>query len=105
MNKSVLVIDTPETCYGCPLCAVRVRKDKSIYFCNIPKCTGVDEVIRGIPNAETSKPNWCPLTPLPEYKDLSSIIKEYNGIDMLLCYQYEQGYNDCLNDIQKGEKQ
>ncbi len=91
MSKSVLVIDTPKRCGECKF---HNNTSYSTFKCGATFKYG---------DNKDNFPTWCPLTPLPEYNDLSSIIKEYNGVDMLLRYQYEQGYNDCLYDIQKGE--
>ena len=48
-----------------------------------------------------SKPTWCPLLPLPEKK---YITPECLNMASLLNKHYNQGYNYCLDDIQKGNK-
>ena len=61
MGKSLLLIDTPESCVKCPL--------KSQMYDNQYICSGNHRrmAIPGIKN----KPDWCPLRDLPEKKELS----------------------------------
>ena len=77
MNKSILVIDTPEYCRECPLCA----EDHQTYrdYCRI-----TDDVIWTL-----DKPDWCPLKPLPKKID-------FNGA-------FEAGYNWFIDDILGGK--
>ena len=82
MNKSILVIDTPDCCRECPLCS----EDHMTYrdYCRI-----TDKHIW-----TTEKPDWCPLKPLPEKYDMDNT--PYN-----LDYNedYERGYNACIDEI------
>ena len=79
--KSVLVIDTPKTCTECR--------------CHLWKvCVPADEDIDEYINPSTGKPNWCPLKPLPQKKE----------IELPWLYaEYENGWNDCIDEI-TGEK-
>lgn len=103
MSKSVLVIDTPYCCSECPL----LYKSEDIPLGNFMyqmtwQCgiKPVDVEDGYITKPIYNKPTWCPLLPLPERKNLDDIVKE----GLALQYEYAQGYNDCLQDIQKGEQ-
>lgn len=77
MSKSILVIDTPETCRECPA--------RDVVFSQW--CAGNE--YRHLDNYPT-KPDWCPLKPVPEYE--------------LVWYDdeksdWERGYNACLDEI------
>ena len=72
MNKAILVIDMPESCYECCL--------NNYHFCDVT----ADAI-----NTEY-RPDWCPLKPVPEeqlvwYDDARS--------------DWERGYNNCLLEI------
>jgi hypothetical protein len=49
---------------------------------------------------ENIKPDWCPLVPLPAYKEI--IIRD--SFESLLSCQFNQGYNSCLDEIEGEEK-
>ncbi len=104
MNKSVLVIDTPERCVECPLlyrsediplgnCTYQMTWD-----CRMKPINVEDGYIT---NPMYNKPDWCPLTPLPEPKNLLSSNSK-SAAEEILKYSYTQGYNACLDDLQKG---
>ena len=113
MNKSILVIDTPDACCECPL----QYKAELISLGNFTYkqhygCRCIPENIEDycIPDV-FSKPDWCPLSHLPEKKDLKQYVEKEkqnieNGdcsLDNVLAYHYAQGYNSCLDDILEGE--
>ena len=79
MNKSVLVIDTPENCGKC--------KFISEFWC---RAMGG----RRVPNNDVI-PNWCPLKPLPKYKSMEKP-GEYE-------YGKMHGWNRCIDEITGGE--
>lgn len=83
MNKSVLVIDTPENCYSCYL-----RK----LIRDWPYCA---EKLQRIKDTST-KPDWCPLKPLPKYKSMEKP-GEYE-------YGKMHGWNRCIDAITKEVK-
>jgi len=56
MSKSILVLDTPESCRKCKL-----RYD-SYGQCEV--CILADDVVDEFYETNT-KPDWCPLSPLP----------------------------------------
>lgn len=89
MSKSVLVIDTPENCYYCPL----AHHD---YIDNVFFCKGG----KNWDNVGSIKPEWCPLSTLPPSISLKQYVDNAAlNIESILNYQYAQGYNDCLEEI------
>ena len=85
MNKSVLIIDTPDSCRECPLC----WEDHITYrdYCRITN----DHIWT------TAKPEWCPLKPLPEKYDMDVVCaRDFDG-------DYEYGYNTCIDEILGGQ--
>lgn len=84
MNKSILVVDTPENCEKCDMLSEGI-------YCQAHKCDYVYDYI-----AENVKPDWCPLKYLPDKEDI------------LDCFDnYDRGYYVCRNafidEILKGE--
>lgn len=89
-NKSILVIDTPDTCLDCMFyfglddginacCSVMSDKnDKSLY--RDIECDG---------GCCQNKPEWCPLKELPERRKYNE--EYFNG--------NVRGWNDCLRTI------
>ena len=90
MSKSVLIIDTPESCRDCDLKFTDEYSDYCPY-----KKTDVFTYVH-----TNTKPDWCPLSPLPErinlckYADNAAL-----NMDGILAYQYAQGWNDCREEI------
>ena len=90
MSKSVLVIDTPESCTEC-----KIGHDMSGYMevciiCQIAnKATLNDEA--------ESRPDWCPLKPLPKKDDFVNIPhgEYYTG--------YHDGWDNCIDEITGGD--
>lgn len=100
MNKSVLIIDTPRSCVTCPL---------SFYndYYKEHQCRG-REYYRTIKDykeqgryigPDDKRPDWCPLLPLPERKDLTKYTTGSTGLDKVIQYAHDQGYNDCLSEL------
>ncbi len=88
MNKSVLVINTPDKCIHCPLLnsadECTVQDDDA----NFNAGDSWDELMKG-----------CPLKPLPEkkeYVDPTSSAKAKKNIIAV-------GWNTCINMIVKGD--
>lgn len=89
-NKSVIVIDTPDKCRTCCL------NYDSYGLCNV--CSLADKITDEYYENNT-KPDWCPLQPLPECKDLTTYTSGESTLDKRLGYAHDQGYNDCLYKI------
>ena len=87
MSKSVLVIDTPNTCLDCMFCfeldeginaccsVMSDENDKSL--CRDIQCVG---------GYCQGKPDWCPLKELPEEENSDYCLDEY-------CDGYDDGWN------------
>lgn len=82
MNKSILVIDTPEKCVDYPICASYAESAFSPreYWCTASENTNVNPY---------DKPNWCPLNPVPQKLGLR---EEYPD-------DFSCGWNACINKI------
>ena len=79
MSKSVLVIDTPESCRSCHLRG---------FTLNLQYCRGKLKDIK-----DTSvKPDWCPLKPLPEKNTIENDMTDYQ------CGMVD-GRNQCIDEI------
>lgn len=80
MGKSALIVDTPNSCLHCKFCI----KDLEYPQCKLDKALG------GSYNTTWEKldeiPEWCPLTKIPNRKDIDS-------------HGYNAGWNDCVNEI------
>lgn len=87
MSKSVLVIDTPEDCYSCYLRMV----SRDLHFCKA-KSRRIKDVC--------TKPDWCPLKPLPEKKSTTAPVSNYEVQKNL----FAAGWNNCIDKITGGGK-
>lgn len=79
-GKSVLVIDTPENCAECPLRYWGIAGWSCI-------CTR--RLLEG-PIAEREE--WCPLRPLPEWKDVPEYLETNRDWEAW-------GFDQCLTEI------
>lgn len=88
MNKSILVIDTPNNCGECKICA---SWQESAFSIREYWCAASDS---GYVNPD-SKPDWCPLKPVPK--------KEYEGGTWTMSGYIEDGFpigwNACIDEI------
>ena len=74
-GKSILVIDTPKECDGCPCL------NQKLWECQADiKRRSSDE-----------RPSWCPLKPMPSKIDADD--------DSYL--MYVKGWNDCIEELEK----
>nr|WP_297940398.1 hypothetical protein [uncultured Lachnoclostridium sp.] len=84
MNKSVLIMETPETCCDCQFC---YELDEGIEACCSITDNDKDKSLMKEINCEDGycqgKPNWCPLR----------LEKRSYGA------YYNEGWNDCLEEI------
>ena len=83
MSKSVLIIDTPESCRSCYLRG---------FTLNLQYCRGKLKDIKDV----STKPDWCPLKPLPEKMIIPRGARNTDGLE------YACGYNTCINEITGG---
>lgn len=102
MSKSVLVIDAPENCYDCPFGTAYCGELEYVGYCEIADCLDYDVILMTEEHYDCeskSRPDWCPLKPLPEKMKLTGVYgREYfqsNG----KMPSYKIGWNDCLREI------
>ena len=83
MSKAILVMDMPSSCNRCNLL------DEPYDF-----CSPMDRDVSDYRN--TTKPDWCPLKPMPSRKNT-----EYNP-----CRNpyIAEGYNACIDEILGGSE-
>lgn len=77
MSKAILVMDMPDDCFECNFCVEMAAQDR---------CVAVGKRIFTI-----TKPDWCPLKPIPE-KDEVYYLHEWSA-------GYKKGWNDCVNYV------
>lgn len=88
MSKSILVIETPESCAEC--LAMKVEKDcpKPHYFCGLfDESYNVENYL----NSAIKKPNWCPAVDIPFKRLCDDHVSPY-GV-------FSTGWNMCIDDI------
>lgn len=91
MSKAVLVMDMPESCEKCRLCANAKEEQEPIKRCQY---FGVGRAV----TSENRKPLWCPLKPLPEKMQVCG---KYPQEDKIVP-SYKIGYNACIDELLKG---
>lgn len=84
MAKAVLVMDMPESCFGCNFMYCDEESDTET-------CQAM-ETARDIDLIE-DRPDWCPLRELPEKKERR--IGEHGE------RMFRAGFNACLNEIMR----
>ena len=99
MNKSVLVIDTPENCLDCQFC---YELDEGVEACCSIMDDDKDKSLMKEIDCEygycQGKPDWCPLKPLPEKKEYIVPIDNVESQKDIIAV----GWNACLREITKG---
>lgn len=98
MRKSVLVIDTPASCYDCPFGTSYCGKLEYVGYCELADCLDYDVILMTEEHYDCeskSRPDWCPLKPLPKYKSMEKP-GEYE-------YGKMHGWNQCINEITGGK--
>lgn len=92
MSKSILVIDTPETCLDCRFC--RELHEGIEACCELSDEPEDKELCRMIDiDYCQEKPDWCPLKEVPKkIKKVTEDMDYYKAI----------GFNACIEEILKG---
>lgn len=92
MNKSILLIDTPENCASCQMENINLYDmSKGIVYCQLNKKQEISWE-----NAKNGKPDWCPLKNVPEKRPEPHFTSETAyllGVD--------KGWNNCIDEILK----
>lgn len=84
MSKAILVMDMPSNCRDCVLC-IASREKHTGQFCW--RCINHPTIMI---EKNGTKPDWCPLKPMPEKKD-NAIGTNYQ--------RFVKGYNACIDEI------
>lgn len=98
MSKSVLVMNTPENCYDCPFGTEYCSDLEYEGLCELAECLGCDEILITEEHYDCeskSRPDWCPLKPLPE-KKLYTAPERNHELQKDL---FAVGWNACLREI------
>ena len=83
MAKAILVMDIPESCFGCNFCHINCSDGED-------SCQAL-EVSRTV-SCTYETPDWCPLRILPERKEINHYMNnKEKGI--------VEGWNACLDEI------
>lgn len=99
MGKSVLVIDTPENCYDCPFGTAYCGELEYVGYCELADCLDYDVILMTEEHYDCeskSRPEWCPLKPLPEKSTIENDMMDYQ------CGMVD-GRNQCIDEITGGE--
>lgn len=94
MSKSVLVIDTPENCYDCPFGTAYCGELEYVGYCELADCLDYDVILMTEEHYDCeskSRPDWCPLKPLPEKMTGVASTDHWDRI--------KAGWNGCINKI------
>lgn len=98
MAKAVLVMDMPESCFGC-----------NFLYCNadagIDSCQAM-KVSRIVDSETYEKPDWCPLRELPKKKEEFELRKCKGSVEgtWKVPLIENKGFNACLDEILKEKK-
>ena len=98
MSKSVLVIDTPENCYDCPFGTEYCGDSEYEGCCELAECLDGDTRLIAEEHYDyesESRPDWCPLKPLPERKEYIVPIDNVESQKDIIAV----GWNACLRKI------
>lgn len=87
MGKSILVIDTPDSCCQCKFSGADGD------CCCLKENMVSDSNMISEEEYLNKKPDWCPLREMPEIADHPNYCD--NG-------RYDKGWNDCIDQILNG---
>lgn len=91
MAKAILVMDMPESCFGC-----------NFLYCdgdtNLGSCQAREKA-RPVDSETYKKPDWCPLRELPEKKETVHPQECYEN--SYCTDEMKAGWNACLDRILK----
>lgn len=97
MDKVILVMDDPMYCCNCPLAKSKrhnITKEE-IWLCGIAQKDKYDYSFNPIDMESDTKPNWCPLRPVPN--------KQYEGgawtAEGYVEDGFPSGWNACIEEI------
>lgn len=97
MSKSVLVMNTPENCYDCQFGTEYCGNLEYEGLCELAECLDSDTRLiteEHYDYESESRPEWCPLKPLPEKMTGVAQTDHWNSI--------KAGWNGCIDEITGG---
>lgn len=96
--KAILVIDMPRCCAECPL--MLWDAESEYYGACCPTLKEVNCVADSYKENENkgTKPNWCPLRPLPQKLDANDWQRMFSG-EYAIREAKGYGYNACIDEI------
>ena len=112
MSKSVLVIDTPENCYGCPFGTEYCGNLEYEGRCELADCLYYDVILMTEEHYDCeskSRPDWCPLKPLPEKMTGVASTDHWDRIKAgdypanTFDAGFAEGRNQCIDEITGGK--
>lgn len=86
--KGIIVVDIPERCIECNALSCEGE------CLAMDICTVDVDTMKG-------KPDWCPIKPIPEKKEVRETIASFGGVFL---QGRETGWNDCIDEILKGDE-
>ena len=98
MSKSIVVVNTPETCVDCIFCQEYGIGSRKYAYCYVTNGDNENDtkLIDCIYGYRQSKPDWCPLKSLPEKMTGVAQTDHWNSI--------KAGWNACIDAITKEVK-
>lgn len=98
MSKSVLVIDTPDSCREC-----NFRKYNEFGRCYV--CAAKNNYMIDRDADIDQKQSWCPLSPLPKKIDLDKYFMrgDCKSMTHMVMNIRDRGWNECIDEILKGQ--
>lgn len=104
MSKSILIMDTPKDCSCCDMLELTTKNNIDYYRCRKVHIGENGDFVLNVIGKETDditeRPDWCPLSPLPEKINLKQYVDNCAAdMNSVVAYAYAQGYNDCLDEI------
>lgn len=100
MTRSALVLCTPKNCYLCPFSCAD-GNDTDCGYCELNGCLTDAEVLieeEYFDLESETKPDWCPLKPLPEKKEYINSVSNIEATKNIAA----AGWNACLDEITGG---
>lgn len=100
MRKSALAMNTPENCYDCPFGTAYCGELEYVGYCEIADCLDYDVTLMTEEHYDCeskSRPDWCPLKPLPEKNTTKNDMTDYQR-------GMVDGRNQCIDAITGDEE-
>lgn len=93
----ILLLDV-DSCYFCPCSSAEVG-----WLGNITRsvCQVKGEENTVYMDAVSGVPNWCPLKPLPEKKELANYLPFVDYPQQIRFMDFVNGWNACIEEIEK----